>query len=322
MKVPLSWIKEYIDIDLPPSQIAKHLTMAAWKSTDLKKRGAAFPEWWSERSWRLRSTPRQINCRSLRYPMGSIVFRWCAALPIAVPGLKTAFAKIGAKLDEGKITIKKAAVRGVESHGMLCSAQELGLPGGDEGIIEFGEHLKEGSDVADLYSDVIFDISLTPNLSHCQSVLGVVRELSAATGLPYRMPEVEVIEGNEVIEGLVGLIVKDKKRCPRYSCRLIRGVKAGPCRPAQQRLTDAGYRPVNNVVDATNYVLHAVGQPLHAFDFDLVQGKRIIVRTAHEGEVLQTLDDKLRVLTAEDLVICDMKGPIALAGVMGGCTPR
>jgi phenylalanyl-tRNA synthetase beta chain len=317
MKVPLSWIKEFIDTDLTPTQIAKLLTMAGLEVDGIEKTAGGFSGVVVGRVVAVEKHPQADKLQIATVSDGEQNYQVVCGAPNCRPGIKTAFAKIDAKL--GDITVQKANLRGVESYGMLCSGKELGLSDNHEAIIEFEEHLKEGSDVAEWYSDAVFEISLTPNLAHCNSVLGVVRELSAVTGLPYRLPEVEVNEGEGIIEQLVDLVVKDKKRCPRYACRLIRNVQVAPSPHwLQQRVTQCGYRPVNNVVDATNYVMHGLGQPLHAFDFDLIEGKRIIVRSAHKNEAIKTLDSKERILSEEDLVICDAKGPVAIAGVMGG----
>lgn len=316
MKVPLSWIKEYIDIDLSPTQIAKLLTMAGLEVDGIEKIAGSFSGVVVGRVTAVEKHPGADKLQIATVSDGEQSYQVVCGAPNCRAGIKTAFAKIGAKLEKGQFTVQKAKLRGVESFGMLCSAKELGLSDHHDGIIEFDEHIKEGSDVAELYSDVVFEISLTPNLSHCNSVIGVVRELSAVTGAPYRMPKVELADGGERMEATAE--VKDQKRCPRYSCRLIRGVKVAPSPQwLQQRLTDCGYRPINNVVDATNYFLHGMGHPLHAFDFDLIDGKKIEVRGAKEGELIKTLDDKERILS-DDLLICDGKGPIAIAGIMGG----
>lgn len=167
--------------------------------------------------------------------------------------------------------------------------------------------------------DFIFEVSLTPNLGHCSSILGIARELSASTGKPVSFPPISIKESDDNIEEHVSVSVEDSKRCLRYTCRLIQNVKVGASPQwLQQRLIACGIRPINNIVDVTNYVSLELGQPLHAFDFDKLEGKRVAVRNAHKGECLTTLDGRERALESEDLLICDAKGPIAIAGVMGG----
>ncbi len=167
--------------------------------------------------------------------------------------------------------------------------------------------------------DTIFEVSLTPNLGHCASILGIARELSASINTPVKIPQVTLHAAGEEIHRFVSVSVQDTKRCPRYACRLVKGVKIAPSPEwMQKKLLSSGIRPVNNIVDITNYVLLEVGQPLHAFDFDKLKGNKIIVRTAHTDEPFVTLDGRERVLNEDDLLICDEERPVALAGIMGG----
>lgn len=167
--------------------------------------------------------------------------------------------------------------------------------------------------------DYIFEVSLTPNLGHCSSILGIARELSASTGKPILYPSISVEESSDKIDEHVNVSVEDNKRCPRYTCRLIQNVKIGPSPQwLQKRLMACGIRPINNIVDVTNYVSLELGQPLHAFDFDKLAEKKISVRNALKDERLVTLDGREHALEPDDLLICDAKGPVAIAGVMGG----
>ncbi|MBA3238526.1 MAG: phenylalanine--tRNA ligase subunit beta [Parachlamydiaceae bacterium] len=176
-----------------------------------------------------------------------------------------------------------------------------------------------GSAPSSKQEDFIFEVSLTPNLGHCASLLGVARELSAALEKPIRASQTQVDAKGPDIHDHVSVEIKDFKSCPRYACRLVQGVKMGPSPEwMQTRLTASGIRPINNIVDITNYVLLESGQPLHAFDFDKLKGGKIIVRTATQDDVFVTLDGQERVLSTEDLLICDEERPIAIAGVMGG----
>ena len=203
---------------------------------------------------------------------------------------------------------------------MLCSPQELLLGEDHDGIIEFPETTPLGTDLAAQYTDEIFDIALTPNLNHCANLQGVVRELSAFTGIPYNMPTSAFTEQSEkTIQEAVKVEIVDIEGCPRYSCRMIEGVKVGPSpKWLKDRVEQCGIRSINNVVDATNYVLLELGQPLHAFDFDKLSGATLRVRTANAGESLTTLDGKQQPLQPGMLLICDAEKPVALAGVMGG----
>jgi phenylalanyl-tRNA synthetase beta chain len=244
------------------------------------------------------------------------------------PGLITALAVVGSRVldDEGKLfTIKKSKIRGVESLGMLCATDELGVPNSTgtpaEGIIELPADTPLGIDITSLYSDTVLEISLTPNLGHCTSVIGIARELSAATGRSVKYPwdlHGKKIEESDV-PAQITVRVDTPEDCPRYACRVVRDIAVGPSPEwLKKRLELSGIRSINNVVDVTNYVMLELGHPLHAFDYDHLEGHQIIVRHAKAGEHFVTLDSKERVLDGHDLLICDGKKPVAIAGVMGG----
>jgi phenylalanyl-tRNA synthetase beta chain len=323
MKVPLSWLKEYIDLTLSPAQISKMLTLAGLEVDSTETSSLGFEKVVVGRIIDVKKHPEADQLTLATVTDGIDSYQVVCGAPNCRAGIKTAFAQIGATLidDEGKpFKVKKSKLRGIDSFGMLCSAKELHISQEYEGIIEFAEHLKEGADVADMYADTIFDVSLTPNLGHCASILGVARELSAATGQPIRIPDVGVVEDfNDPISSHVSVEVVDPHSCPRYVCRLVKNVKVGPSPEwLQRRLAACGLRPINNIVDITNYVLMEFGHPLHAFDFDKLEEKGIVVRQAIEGEHFVTLDGKEWVLNKEDLLICDKARPVALAGIMGG----
>lgn len=322
MKIPLSWLKQYIAIELTPSQIAKTLTNAGLEVDAIEKMALGFEQIIVARVVAVQKHPEADKLCLAEVTDGQQTYNVVCGASNCRPGLKTALAVIGASLidEEGKrFKIKKSKIRGVESFGMLCSASELGLSSETDSIIEFADHIKEGTDVAELYGDTVFEISLTPNLGHCQSLIGVARELSAACGIPVTFPNVFVKESEESIDKDVTLAVLNSEGCPKYICRLIKGVIVGPSPDwLKARLEASGIRSINNVVDVTNYVLLEMGHPLHAFDFSHIEGNGIVVRNAHAGERFTTLDDKERILDETDLLICDKAKPVALAGVMGG----
>lgn len=322
MLIPLSWIKEYLDLNLSPAEIAKILTMAglevdSYKTIDLGVENVVVGH-----VLQVDKHPNADKLCVATVTDGQEVYQVVCGAPNCRPGIKTALARLGATLkgaDGQTFTIKKSKLRGVESSGMLCAADELNLSSEGEGILELPESAQPGTPIQELFSDTIFEISLTPNLSHCSSIIGVVRELSAATGLPMREPHISLKEGGEAINQLTKVNILDTEACPRYTCRLIRNIKVGPSPDwLKMRLEKSGLRSINNVVDVTNYVLLEMGHPLHAFDFDRLEGKEIIVKKASEGMTFRTLDDKERQLSHQDLMICDAKQPVALAGVMGG----
>lgn len=322
MKIPLSWLKEWINLTLLPHQIEKKLTSAGLEVDAVTPISAGFQKVVVGRVLKTEKHPNADKLCVAVVTDGLEEYQVVCGAPNCRPGIKTAFAMVGATIEdkEGKtFKIKASKIRGVESFGMLCSASELNLSDEHDGILEFADHFQEGADLASIYGDTIFEISLTPNLSHCSSVLGVSRELSATTGFPVIYPNVQLKETEKPIQDQVKVTVTEPLLCSRYACRFIEGVKIGPSPDwMQKRLLQCGIRPINNVVDVTNYVLLEMGHPLHAFDFSLVKGAEIIVRTAHEQEKMVTLDGKERELPKQALLICDREKPIAIAGIMGG----
>lgn len=322
MKVPLSWLKEYINTELPPIEIAKILTMAGLEVDAIEKLGSSFSGVFVAKVLSTEKHPDADKLCVAEVSDGQKNYQVVCGASNCRPGLITAFAKEGAALpDEGEkpFKVKKSKIRGVDSYGMLCSGKELKISSEEEGILELDASFELGADFADLCSEVVFEISLTPNLGHCANVFGVARELHAATEKPLQLPKIVVKEGEANIEQQISVEVYEKELCPRYTCRLIKGVTIAPSPQwLQNRLIASGLRPINNIVDITNYVLLELGHPLHAFDYDLLKGQQIIVRQAANFESFTTLDGKERLLHHEDLMICDVEKPIAIAGVMGG----
>lgn len=323
MRLPLSWIKEYIDLPQTPDEIAKILTMAGLEVDAIEVIKPAFQGVVVAEITQVEKHPNADKLTLTQVTDGKASYQVVCGASNCRVGMRVAFAPIGASLnfkDGTTLQIKQAKLRGVDSFGMLCANDELQIGESVNGIADLPPDLPLGADLASFYSDTIFEISLTPNLNHCASVIGVVRELSAATHLPMKTPQAHVQEStSEPIQTFTKVTVADSEACPRYACRFIKNVVIKPS-PAwlQQRLQLCGIRPVNNVVDATNYVLLEMGHPLHAFDFDRLEGKQIVVKFAAAGESFTTLDGKERVLSKDDLMICDQKRPIAVAGVMGG----
>jgi len=241
----------------------------------------------------------------------------CGAPNVRV-GLVTLYAPVGAVLPNG-LKLKRAKIRGVESLGMLCAEDELGLSDNHDGILDLGDEIAPGTPAVELLGgpETVFELEVTPNRPDCLSVIGVARELAALTERELRLPELSLPEpeGNEEI----AIDISNPEGCPRYTARILSGATLAPSPDwMQKRLRLCGVRPINNLVDITNYVMLETGHPLHAFDRELFNGNTVGIRSAAQGETMQTLDDREHELCSEDLVITDADGPVALAGVMGG----
>lgn len=321
MRIPLSWLKEYLPLTQSPAEIAKTLTMAGLEVDNWETVGHNLQDVVVAKVLETSKHPNADKLTLATVTDGKETYQIVCGAPNCRPGMKTALARVGVTLKKGdqELTIKKTKIRGIESFGMLCAADELGLSEAHDGIMEFPNHISEGTSLSEIYADTFFDISLTPNLSHCFSVLGVARELSALLEIPFQVPKAVVEEGQDPIENFIHVSIVDKDACPRYACRVIQNLKVGPSPEwLKQRLEKCGLRSVNNVVDATNYVLLETGHPLHAFDYEKLQGGKLIIRKAVEGESIKTLDGKVRPLKDTILAICDQSKPAAIGGVMGG----
>jgi phenylalanyl-tRNA synthetase beta chain len=333
MKLTYNWLKQYVDFDWSPQELAEKLTFAGIEVENVVSLGGAVLEQVvvcqilssekhpnADKLSVCRVTDgkaeHQIVCGAHNYKVGDKV-------PLALPGVTL----------PGNFTIKLAKLRGVESQGMMCSAEELGLPKGEDGLLILPAETQVGIKLSEAMggADTVFDIEVTPNRPDWLSVIGVAREVSALTGNPLRLPEagfvpfvgaqhaVPLQESNEHTDKLTSVEVEAKDLCPRYTARVIRGVKIGPS-PAwlKQALEKVGMRSINNVVDVTNYVLLESGHPLHAFDYNLLAEHRIVVRRAKDREQLAVIDGTRHELTNDMLVIADAQRPVALAGIMGG----
>jgi phenylalanyl-tRNA synthetase beta chain len=246
----------------------------------------------------------------------------CGAPNLAV-GQKIAFAVEGARIFDGHTgkaaVLKRSTIRGVESAGMVLSERELGLSENHEGILVLPNDALVGRPLVEQLGDVVFDLSTWANRADLLGVLGLAREVAALTGKELRRPASDFSPAGPKVEDLLSVEVEDEELCPRFTASVIQGVRIGPSPDwMQQRLIRHGMRPINNVVDITNYVMLETGQPMHAFDYDLVRGKKIVVRRARPGEKLTTLDGVERELQDFMGVVCDAEGPTSIAGIMGG----
>ncbi|WP_163581579.1 phenylalanine--tRNA ligase subunit beta [Gracilibacillus saliphilus] len=327
MFVSLNWLKNYVDIDqLSPEDLAERITKSGIEVEGLEHFASPTNNVVVGYVDSCEKHPNADKLNLCQVNVGDETLQIICGAPNIAQGQKVAVAKPGAVLP-GNFKIKKAKLRGVESNGMICSLQELGVEEKfvpkefASGIFVFPEDAEIGADVNELLNldDIIIELGLTPNRSDALSMLGVAYEVAAILDVPIRLPQTNYQSNDEEIEKQVSVKVNAVEQNPYYGAFLLQDVKVGPS-PLWLRnyLMAAGIRPINNVVDITNYVLLEYGQPLHAFDFDKFGSNEVVVRMANEGEKLVTLDDQERTLTNEHLVITNGKEPVALAGVMGG----
>jgi phenylalanyl-tRNA synthetase beta chain len=320
MRVSVNWLQEYVDCELPPAELADLLTMGGLEVEGIEEVGSALKGVVVAQISSIAPHPQADRLSLCRVMVGKETYPIVCGARNMKEGDKVALALLGAELPGG-VKIKKAQIRGERSEGMMCSEAELGLSSSADVIMILPPDAPVGTPVADFLKirDHILEVSLTPNRGDCLSIIGVAREVAALTGSRFRPPAPKLREGDDRIEDAVRVSVLDPDLCPRYSARFITGVQIGPS-PfwLRTRLEWAGVRSINNVVDVTNYVMLEYGQPLHAFDFDLLEGGKIIVKRAAKGETFVTLDELERVLDKDTLMICDAARPVAIAGVMGG----
>jgi phenylalanyl-tRNA synthetase beta chain len=320
MRVPLSWLREFVDVDLSPERLADRLTLLGMEVSAIERIGDDWQRVVVGELLEVAPHPNSGRLSLTRVRIGegeaelSIV---CGATNIAA-GQRVPVALPGSVLP-GDRRIEVTTIAGVPSQGMLCSGDELGLSSDADGILILPAETTVGRALAELAGDVVLDVDVKPNRGDALSILGLAREVAAATGSPLRWPDLSVAESGDRTADHLAVQVEETDLCPRFVGRFVEGVCVGPSPwHVQQRLISAGMRPISNVVDASNYVLLELGKPIHTFDADAVHEGRIVVRRARPGERLETLDHVDRVLTTETLLIADARGPLAIAGVMGG----
>ena len=325
MKLPLSWLRDYVDISLEPAEFASRVTDAIAEVEGWEVIG----EHWDPELVRVAEVlgvephPNADRLRLATVNAGEGPRTVVCGAPNVAAGQKVAFATEGAMLVDGhtgKLSkLKLRAIRGVDSAGMVLSEKELGLSDEHEGILVLPEDSAIGSPLVEAIGDVVFDVSTWANRADLLGILGFAREVAAVTGQPLREPDRAYTESGRRAGEFVSVSIEAPDLCRRFTASIIEGIEVGPSPPwMQQRLMRAGMRPINNVVDVTNYVMLETGQPLHAFDYELVRGAAIRPRRARPGERLTTLDGVQRDLDPDMLMICDGEGPVAVAGIMGG----
>lgn len=323
MIVPLKWLKDYVDIQISNEELAEKLTLAGLEVSGIQVIGGSWDKVVVGRILEVKPHPNADRLRLATVDMGKGHQTVVCGAPNLVVGDKIAFAFAGARLIDGHTgkteELKPAKIRGVESSGMICSEKELGMSENHEGILVLPADFEIGRPLRDYLGDAIFSIDITPNRADCLSVMGIAREIAALTGKPFRMPDLGYPEAGKAIESYASVEIKAPDLCPRYCATVIEGITIGPSpRWMQDRLIACGARPINNIVDVTNYVMLEFGQPLHSFDYKQVRGNKIIVRRAADGETMYTLDEQERKFDSDILLIADAERPVAVAGVMGG----
>ncbi len=318
MKVPLSWLKEYVDISLSPEDLADTLTMAGLEVESIEYIGK---DWGDkiitaqithlekvEGSDHLNYTHVNTGTTELNVICGAPNIKQGDKVPLALPGAQV-----------GDLTIGETRKFGYVSQGMLCSPRELGMGNDHSGIYILDPDVELGQNLVDLLGEAVLDFAIKAHRGDLSSVIGIAREVSALTSQPLRIPQSTLHEQGTPTTSLIQVTNAAPDLCPRVTFRVVSNVKLGPSPSWMgRRLLAAGMRPINNIVDITNYVMLEFGQPLHAYDHALVPEQHIIVRRAHEGETITTLDDVRRMLTPDMLLITDPTGPTGIAGVMGG----
>lgn len=325
MKAPIKWLKDYTEISVSIKEYADEMTMSGSKVEGVEDMGKDIEKVVIGKIVSIEGHPDADKLRICKVDVGSEILQIVTGAPNVKEGDLIPLALVGAKLPDGEIKLSK--LRGVESYGMMCSIDELKLTkdylpdAPDHGVYVFSGNQVLGTDVKEaLDLDKVVDFEITSNRPDCLSIIGLARETAVTLGVEFKERQINVKqEAGGDINDFISIEIKNLELCPRYTARVVKDIKIEPSPTwMQRRLAAAGMRPINNIVDITNYVMLEYGQPLHAFDYDKIQGRKIIVRTAQEGETMRTLDGQDRKLDTEMLVICDENRPVAVAGVMGG----
>ncbi len=321
MKVSLSWLKDYVPIEMEPNDLADALTMVGLEVEIVSDRYSYLDTVVVACIAKIAPHPNADKLRLCEVDMGEGMVSVVCGAPNAKEGALAPLALTGTVFPDGSV-LERSVIRGETSQGMLCSEAELELGTDESGIMILDPGLRVGDKIATALgiSDTVFEIGLTPNRPDCLSIMGVAREVAAIQKTKIKYPEIKLPEGDgHDISKLSTVTIEAPDHCPRYAARLLEKITVAPS-PfwLQDRLMSIGLRPISNIVDITNFVMMETGQPLHAFDFEQMAEHRIVVRTAKEGEPFTTLDGKERKLSTETLMICDGKKPVAVGGVMGG----
>ncbi len=322
MKISLNWLKDYIDLTgISVNEIIEKITFAGLEVEEVIDQRKNYENIVIGFVKESKKHPNANKLSLCKVSDGEKDYNVVCGAPNVASGQKVPFAKVGAVIPNGNFKIEKAKIRGEVSEGMICSEKELGISDNHDGIMVLDPSLKEGINFSDAMNlnDVIMEINITPNRSDALSHIGIARDLSAIFNRSLKLPEIKLNESKIKSEELAQVEIQDAKLCPRYVGKVVTNVtiKESP-EWLKNKIKSIGLRPINNVVDVTNFILYEIGQPLHAFDLDKLSQKKIVVKTANENEKFITLDSKERILKSIDLMICDAERPVAIAGVMGG----
>ena len=328
MLVSVDWLKEYVDIELPPEEVAHRLTMAGLEVEHIDWPGQKYKGFIVGRVLEVAPHPNADRLKVTKVNTGKEVLQIVCGAPNVGAGQKVIVGLAGAVVPRNQhdpdgipFELSRVSIRGVESAGMICSAYELAIGDDKDGIVVLHTEAKVGTPLSTFLGldGMAFEVGITPNRVDAMSHIGIAREIAALTSQQLKFPETKVEEGGKSASSAVKITIENPEDCPRYTARVVTGiaVKESP-EWLQNRLKMVGLRPINNIVDVSNYVLMEIGHPIHAFDYDLVAGHEIRVRRAKAGESFTTLDQKARKLSDTTLMICDGEKPVAIAGVMGG----
>lgn len=322
MRLPVSWLKDYVDVELSPAELAERLTFSGLEVEGIETWGADLSGLVVGEVRAVDPHPGSDSLSVCSVFDGARTLQVVCGARNAAAGDKVPLAPEGARLPGGA-EIRRAIIHGVESSGMLCAEDEIGFSEDHSGVMILPRGLAAGTPLSAALGgpEPVLVLEVTPNRPDCLSVIGVAREVAALCGRCLKLPSVQFPENGPDVSGLAAVRVEDPAGCPRYTARVFSGVRLGPS-PVfiRRRLLMCGVRPINNVVDITNYVMLECGQPLHAFDRALLDESRVVVRRARPGEKIATLDEAERGLSPDMLVIADASKPVAVAGVMGGRT--
>jgi len=321
MKIPLSWLREYVDFKDTVEGLADKLTFSGVEVEGIEHLGGGVPGVVVGEVLAIEKHPNadKLTLCKVNFGGASEMTVVCGAPNVQVGG-KYPFAPLGTALPAG-FTIEKRKMRGVFSEGMLCAEDELGISKNHDGLMVLDAKWAPGMALSEVMGppETVIEVEITPNRPDCLSLMGIAREVAALYGTKLKVPDTKLVESNPAVEKATSVVVEDLVDCPRYTARILLDVKVGPSPDwMKRRLEAAGVRAINNIVDITNYVMLECGQPLHAFDQKLLAEGRIVVRHPKPGEKILTLDGVERTLEPQMLVIADAKKPMALAGVMGG----